>query len=76
MRDGPLRRLRVIPEPEEGTASVLVPGDDFTGPFITGVGPETYVCGSCTAILLLNVTPGQIVGIVFQCPVCKAYNAT
>lgn len=44
-------------------------------PFITGTGPDNYLCGSCGNVLLKNVHPGQFRSIIIGCGKCKAYNA-
>ncbi len=43
-------------------------------PFITGTGPDDYLCGSCGNALLKNVHPGQFKALVIGCGKCKAYN--
>lgn len=66
--------LRVIPEPELGTRTVLVsdaPGTVHIKGQATG---HDYVCGACGAVLLEGVERGQVEDIVFQCTTCGAFN--
>jgi hypothetical protein len=67
------RKLRIVPKPKEGTASVLVPGKDFKGPLISGPGEVDLVCGSCGTILVRGVG-NSILNLVFMCPGCGSYN--
>lgn len=75
----PEKRLRVIPEPEEGTRSVLVPTDDVVGPVINGPGGRgttDQVCGSCGRVLIAGIAPSQVMEMVIRCPDCGSYNDT
>ena len=64
-------RAREIPEPEEGTRSVLVP--THGGPAREGEGSVTYYCERCAADLIRNVALGQIQGgLVVKC-LCGAF---
>ena len=67
-------KLRVIPEPAEGTRAVFVAQEGFKGPFIMGVGALDCLCGSCGAVLLKKIEEGQIKNLVLKCPMCGAYN--
>lgn len=67
-------KLRVIPEPESDTRSVLVYEGEGT---VVMRGEETgfvHACGGCDAPLIVDVRPGQIVNLVFRCSACGAYN--
>ncbi len=67
--------MQVIPEPEEGTATVL----KFTGEgtvLMRGSGNTNYQCGSCHATILESINLGQMVGVVLPCNACGAFNAT
>lgn len=66
------RKMRVIPEPAEGSAAVLVP--DFAGPAIKGAGPLSYRCGTCDATLLQSVEYKQVQAIVIKCFGCGSFN--
>lgn len=68
--------LRVIPEPQSDTRTV-----------IHMVGPGTVVlqgkhstlvmeCGNCGVPLIEGVNMNQVQGIVFHCPSCGEYNET
>jgi hypothetical protein len=68
-------RWHVIPEPEEGTRSVMVPthdGPTFKGDLATV--PVICVCGDCGHTLLEGITTSQVQGIVIKCAECGAYN--
>jgi hypothetical protein len=69
----PTVSARIIPEPPEGTRTVLE-GSPSLGPFMRGNGPTTYVCGLCRNILVENMFHGQISNIVFKCPKCQSFN--
>lgn len=66
--------MEVIPEPQEGTASVLQ--FDKKGQFaiIKGSGTDNYLCGACQNEICQGVVRGQIIRIVFRCPNCDSYN--
>jgi hypothetical protein len=68
-------RLPVIPPPPQGTATVLIAGDGFMGPFLKGDGPIDLLCGNCLHRLVEQSHPGQIENLVLQCPNCKSHNA-
>lgn len=67
------RRMKVIPEPQQGTRSVLV-SDGLKGAYIKGKGPLSYTCGSCGRTLLRNVEYKQVQHLVIKCPDCSAFN--
>lgn len=66
--------LRVIPEPEPETRSVIV----FTGEGTVAMrGGDTgfvHLCGGCGAPLIVDVRPGGVVNMVFKCNGCGAFN--
>ena len=64
--------LKVIPEPEEGTASVLVQKNKV--PTFKGDGEDNYLCGKCKFTICEKIKHGQFVNIVFKCPNCESYN--
>lgn len=70
--------LRVIPEPAEGTASVLVTEStdrDFT--FFGGDGDTDLLCGKCGRALARGMASrNQVQGVVFKCPGCQSFNLT
>jgi DNA-directed RNA polymerase subunit RPC12/RpoP len=72
--------LRVIPEPEEGTRSVLITDskdEDFV--FIRGEDPRVRLsldCGNCGKPLIIGIPRMKIINVVFQCPRCGSYNDT
>lgn len=68
-------KLPVIPEPENGTRSVLVrpPGGELT-PFIRSDGPANLLCGNCSLTLVKGVDAGQITNLVLKCPQCGSFN--
>lgn len=67
-------KMRVIPEPEPDTRSVLV----YTGEGTVVMRGENtgfvYSCGGCDVPLIVDVRPGQIVNLVFKCSACGAFN--
>jgi uncharacterized Zn finger protein len=68
-------RLMVIPEPEQGTRSVLV----YTGEgtvVMRGPGNVVMECGNCGVPLLEGVKVAQIQNLVFRCPSCGSFNET
>ncbi len=69
-------RLRVIPEPEEGTRAVLAKneGDDETVFFSGEHTGRIYVCGACNAPLMEGVSREQVGNVVLTCPACGAFN--
>ena len=73
----PIISMRIIPEPEKGTRSVLVPSATAV-PVIkgsgAGAGDPSYSCGSCGLVLVETVQADSIVNFVFRCPKCRAYS--
>lgn len=67
-------QMDVIPAPEHGTASVLVPGPDGPQVMLKGTAEDTYICGCCVKPICENVQRGQIVNLVFKCFSCGSYN--
>ncbi len=72
-------QMEVIPEPEPGTASILVlkaPNFASADPYaiIRGPGNTDYVCGSCRATIVVKGERGQIINVVFKCGNCGAFN--
>jgi predicted RNA-binding Zn-ribbon protein involved in translation (DUF1610 family) len=68
-------RLAVIPEPEQGTRSVII----YTGEgtvVMRGGGNVIMECGSCGARLVDGLKTAQLQGIVLKCPQCQAFNET
>jgi len=73
----PPKDMRVIPEPDETTHTILkCPKEDAAdfGVFIVGEGSLRFRCGACRKTLVRNVSVAQVTGIVFCCPQCEAYN--
>ncbi len=73
----PTISMRVIPEPEKGTRSVLAPTPTAI-PVIkgsgAGAGDTSYACASCGLVLVETIQAGSIINVVFRCPKCKAYS--
>ncbi len=68
--------LRLIPEPEEGTRSVIIFSGEGT---VVMQGPATgrdYVCARCGSTILAGIPRGQIQNMVFKCASCGAFNET
>lgn len=71
--------MEVIPEPTEGTATILIKAEvSFItiDPYaiISGFGDTDYICGACKVVLGSRVERGQISAMVLRCPVCKSHN--
>lgn len=64
--------MEVIPEPEKGTATVLISRGRH--PLFVGSGDINYICGSCDNILARQVEQGMLINLVLQCPACGAFN--
>lgn len=70
-------RLHVIPEPAEGTRSVLIFAGEGTVAIKGDVAPNLVMdCGSCGAPLVQGVPVSQIESVVFKCNGCGAFNET
>lgn len=68
-------RLKIVPQPVEGMATVFTKGDsDNKDPFFKGDGSYKFSCGFCDHILVQGTEFNQFNGIIFQCPRCKKYN--
>ena len=66
-------QLEVIPEPKEGTASVLSSSEGLQV-LVKGQGDTTYICGGCRKPICENVRRGQIGNLVFRCSNCGCFN--
>lgn len=71
-----LLRLRVIPEPEPNTRSVLRAKMD--GPYFRGQDSALpdLVCGLCSHVLATGIDRLQIIDLVLHCKNCGAFNET
>ena len=70
------RSLRVVPEPKEGTRTVmrLKKGSEDNAFFI-GKGEVDLVCGACYHVLCSKMDRiQQFENIVFQCSKCGSFN--
>lgn len=69
------QRLRVIPEPGEGTRTILAPDH---APLIRGGGGVIDLsCGKCGTLLAVDMASRyQASNIVFKCPSCGSFNET
>lgn len=66
--------LEIIPEPEQGTAVVLIPSTEGPIPLMCGEGSHDFLCGACDNVIAKSIDRGQIVNIVLKCPNCKSFN--
>jgi hypothetical protein len=66
--------MEVIPEPQPGTAAVIVPETKGRYALFQGVGDVDYTCGTCQNILGKGLHRGTIQHLVIKCPNCDAYN--
>lgn len=69
--------LKVIPEPEPNTRSVLTRTN--LDPFLVvkgeGAGNTDLVCGRCSQILVVGLGTGLVISnIVIKCPKCESFN--
>jgi len=67
-------QMEVIPEPQKGTAAVLVPGPDGPQIMFKGNSNDNYMCGACGKIICENVSRGTFINLVFKCFGCGSYN--
>jgi hypothetical protein len=67
-------QMEVIPEPQPGTASVLVYAHKGKHVIIRSTSDHNYLCGSCQNVICERVALGQISNLVFKCPNCGAFN--
>jgi hypothetical protein len=68
-------RLRVIPEPEPNSRSII----RYTGEgtvAMRGSGDIVMECGNCGSPLIDGVPMKTLINIVFICSNCGAYNET
>ena len=66
--------LKVIPEPDALTRSVIHGTSDQVPPFFTGTGNLDYLCGRCGSLLAQRVWSLSMSDIVLHCPFCKSFN--
>ncbi len=67
-------RLKVIPEPAEGTRAIIAAP---TAPAIKGPDSENDAqCGQCGTALIVGIPIENIQGMVIRCPQCGAHNVT
>lgn len=68
------KKLKVIPKPEEGSRSVIMPPNKNEATIIQGSGNINLVCGNCGASLAKGVEENQIKNVVLYCNQCNSYN--
>lgn len=69
--------LKVIPEPAEGTRTVIDTSSDLKGPAFTGQGEVNYLCGECGLMLAEGMeSAAQISNMVIRCWRCESFNET
>ncbi len=66
--------LRIIPEPEPLSRSVVHGTTNQIPPFFTGTGNIDYSCGKCGILLAKRIWSLSISDVVLQCPSCKSFN--
>jgi hypothetical protein len=70
-------KLHVIPEPAQGTRSVLLREGEGTVVFRADHAPRVVMdCGACDARLVQGVPVSQIENVVLKCNGCGAFNET
>ena len=67
-------RMRVIGSQSPDTPGVLRPLFSDR-PVLNGEGEESYVCGSCSIVLMQGVTPKRAREFAICCGACGSYNA-
>jgi hypothetical protein len=67
-----IRKLRVIPPPDEGTRTIFRTQDKDA--LVKGIEMESLVCDNCEFVLVENVLAYNQDDVVLQCPSCKSYN--
>ena len=70
----PVVPAKIIPEPKNGTRSVIVPAPNVLPVFDGKTGNTSYRCGNCKAILVNRISHGQLRNLVIKCPKCSSYN--
>lgn len=68
------KKLRVIPEPVEGTRTTLKPAIGKVTPVLKGSGKLNLLCGNCSRKLAEGIEEGWIRDVVIYCPYCGYYN--
>jgi hypothetical protein len=69
--------LVVVPEPAEGTATVLRWSGEGLSPIMDSGGDVNMLCGDCGFTIAERMdSASQVSGIVFECPRCHKFNAT
>jgi DNA-directed RNA polymerase subunit RPC12/RpoP len=67
-------QMEVIPEPKQGTASVLVPSPNGPQIMFKGSSSDNYICGACGKTICQNVNRGMFINLVFKCFECGSFN--
>lgn len=66
--------LRIVPEPDPGTRTVLIKQGQDSLFFVGRDTPNSYDCGGCSAPLAVGMSATQIQGIIFKCAKCGCFN--
>jgi len=66
--------LKLIPEPNRLSRSIIRGTGNQVPPFFTGTGNVNYSCGKCGTLLAEHIWSLSISDIVLQCPSCKSFN--
>jgi hypothetical protein len=70
------RKLRVMPPSDVPPSHAPIFDSGEAGrPALSGEGPDSFLCGSCEAVLAKDIQPGTLVGDFIRCPDCQAINA-
>lgn len=70
----PKTALRVIPEPHDSIKTIFAPDGENT---VVVYGPDKnhdYICGRCSAPLIVGMELRQIGDVVVKCAACGAFN--
>jgi hypothetical protein len=68
------RKLKIIPQPQPDTITLLIPKPQEALPLIKCDADLNLVCGNCGVILVEGIIENEIRNIVIRCPICKQYN--
>lgn len=68
------KKLKIIPQPQPDTVTLLIPKPKEALPLIKCDADVNLMCGNCSALLIEGVFENQVRNIVIRCPNCGEYN--
>jgi hypothetical protein len=69
-------KLKVIPEPQPYSRSVLIMDGTETLFFKGYTSNLKFICGNCGAVLMEGIEKNQVKNIVLKCNNCNSFNET